>query len=112
MKSQWRQTRATQHTVHAECFSVSIVYGTLTWTTECLTCPQILVHAIALGGARTPKESLHRKLTLGEKSLAAPEKSNLPQRHDGPMIYQLSYSPSPMLLHCVILYCICRADKL
>ena len=74
MKSQWRQTRATQHTVHAECFSVSIVYGTLTWTTECLTCAQILVHAIALGGARTPKESLHRKLTLGEKkeSLAAP----------------------------------------
>ena len=30
------------------------------------------MRAIAHGGVRTPKEILHRKLTLGEKSLAVP----------------------------------------
>ena len=36
--SQMRQSRATQPTVHAGCFSVSIIHRTLTWTTGSLTC--------------------------------------------------------------------------
>ena len=66
-ESQLRQSRTTQHTVHAGCFSISIIRRTLTWTTGSLTCAQVLMHAFAHGGVRT-----HRKLTLGEKSLAAP----------------------------------------
>ena len=30
-ESQLQQSRATQSTVHAECFSVSIIHRTLTW---------------------------------------------------------------------------------
>ena len=45
-ESQMWQSRATQPTVHAGCFNVSIIYRTLTWTTGSLTCAQILVHAI------------------------------------------------------------------
>ena len=56
-KSQLRQSRATQLTVHAGCFSVSIVHRTLTCTTGALTCAQMLMHAIAHGGLRTPEES-------------------------------------------------------
>ena len=36
-----------QPTVHAGCFSVSIIHWTLTWTTGSLTCTQMLLHAIA-----------------------------------------------------------------
>ena len=68
-ESQLRQSRATQPTVHAGCSSVSIIHRTLTWTTGSLTCAQMLMHAIAHEGVRTPKESLHWKLTLGENSL-------------------------------------------
>ena len=46
-ESQLRQSRATQPTVHAGCFSVSIIHRTLTWTTGSLTCAQMLMHAIA-----------------------------------------------------------------
>ena len=63
-ESQLRQSRSTQPTVHAGCFSVSIIHRTLTWTTGSLTCAQVLMHAFAHGGVRT-----HRQLTLGEKSL-------------------------------------------
>ena len=49
-----RQSRATQSTMHAGCFGVSIIHRTLTWTTGSLTCAQILMHAIAHGGIRTP----------------------------------------------------------
>ena len=49
------QSRTTQPTVHAECF----IHRTLTWTSGSLTCAQMLMHAIAHGGVRTPEESLH-----------------------------------------------------
>ena len=52
-ESQLRQSRATQLTVHAGCFSVSIFHRTLTWTTASSTCAQMLMHAIAHGGVRT-----------------------------------------------------------
>ena len=41
-KSQLQQSHATQPTVHAGCFSVSIIHQTLTWTTGSLTCAQML----------------------------------------------------------------------
>ena len=37
---------ATTATVHAGCFSVSIIHQTLTWTTGSLTCAQMLMHVI------------------------------------------------------------------
>ena len=37
-ESQLQQSRATQPSVHAGCFSVSIIQRTLTWTTGSLTC--------------------------------------------------------------------------
>ena len=40
-ESQLQQSRATQPTVHAECFSVSIIHRTLKWTTGSLTCAQM-----------------------------------------------------------------------
>ena len=40
-------------------FSVSIAHRTLTWTIGSLSCAQMLMHAIAHGVVRTPKESLH-----------------------------------------------------
>ena len=54
-ESQLRQSRATKPTVHAGCFSVSIIHRTLTWTTGSLTCERILVPAIDTGVYR------HRK---------------------------------------------------
>ena len=61
-----------QPTVHAGCFSVSIIHRTLTWTSGPLTRAQVLMDAIAHGGVRTPQESLHWKLTR--------EKNPLPHR--------------------------------
>ena len=52
-ESQLRQSRATQPTVHAGRFGVSIVHRTLTWTTESLTCAQMLMHAVAHWGVKT-----------------------------------------------------------
>ena len=46
-ESQLRQSRATHPTVHAGCFSVSLIHRTLTWTTGSFTCTQMLMHAIA-----------------------------------------------------------------
>ena len=46
-ESQLRQSRATQPTVHAGHFSVSKIQGTRIRTTGCLTCTQMLTHAVA-----------------------------------------------------------------
>ena len=53
-------------TVHAGCFSVSIIHQTLTWTTGSLTCAQIWVYG------HCKRVCTKKKLTLGEKSLVAP----------------------------------------
>ena len=45
-----RQSRATQRSVHAGCFSVYVIRRTLTWTTGSVTCAQMLVRAVAHGG--------------------------------------------------------------
>ena len=57
-ESHLRQNRATRPTVHAGCFSVSIIHRTLTWTTGSLKCAQMLTHAIAhCGCTDTVRES-------------------------------------------------------
>ena len=71
-ESQLRQSRVTQHTVHAGCFSVSIIRRTLTWTTGSLACAQMLMHAIAQGGVRTHARESALKIVSRRKSLAAP----------------------------------------
>ena len=58
--------------VRAGYVCVAIIHQTLTWTTGSSSCVQMLIHVIANRGVRTPKESLHWKLTLGRKSRAAP----------------------------------------
>ena len=52
-ESQLEQSRATQLTEHAGCFSVSIIHLSLTRTTGSLTCARMLTHAIAHRGVRT-----------------------------------------------------------
>ena len=58
-ESHLRRSRATQPTVRAACFSVSIIHRTLTWTTGSLESAHMLMHAIAHESARTTSESLH-----------------------------------------------------
>ena len=52
-ESQLWQGHATQPTVHAGCFSVSISHQTLTWTTGSLPCTQMLRHVTAHGDVWT-----------------------------------------------------------
>ena len=49
-----QQSRTTQLLLHAWCFSVSITYRTLTWTTGSLTCAPMLLHVITHMDVRTP----------------------------------------------------------
>ena len=85
-ESQLRQSRATQPTVHAGCFSVSIIHPTLTWTTGPLTCAQILMHAIAYGRVRTHIKESSLKVNSGRKIPCHTRESNLHQRRDGQML--------------------------
>ena len=58
--------------VRAGYVCVAIIHRTLTWTTGSLTRAQMLMRALAYRGVRSSNKSLHWKLTLGRKSLAAP----------------------------------------
>ena len=71
-ESQLRQSRAIQPTVHAGCFSISIIHRTLVWTTGSLMFAQMLMHSTAHRGCTDTVRESAWKLTLGEKSLAAP----------------------------------------
>ena len=73
--------------VRAGCVCVGIIHRTLTWTTGSLSFAQMLMREIVHRAVRTPKESLHWKLTLGRKCLAAPGNRTC--------VSQLSYIPSP-----------------
>ena len=98
-KSQLQRSCATQPTVHAGSFSVSIIHRTLTWTTGSLTCSQMLVHAIAHESVRTPVRESSLKVDSGRKIPCRTGESNLRQRRDGPTLYQLSYIvPTPFLI--------------
>ena len=96
-ESQLRQSRAIRPIVHARCFSVSIIYRTLTWTKGSLTCAQMLMHAIAHGGVRAHVKESALKVDFERKITCRTEESNLRQRRDGPTLYQLSYIPIPSL---------------
>ena len=87
------QCHATQPTVHAGCFSVSIAHRALTRTTGSLTCEQILMHATAHGSVRTPYAL---KVDSGRKIPCRIGEPSLRQRCAGPTLYQLSYIPIPL----------------
>ena len=61
-------SHATQPTVHARCFSVSIIHQTLTWTTRSLMCAQILMHAVAHGGYMDTHKRVCTESWLWEKN--------------------------------------------
>ena len=86
MESRLRQSGATQQTVHARCFSVSIIHRTLTWTTGSLPCELMLIHGIAHGGVRTHVRESALKVDSGRKIPCRNGESNLRQRRDGPML--------------------------
>ena len=75
----------------------SIIHRTLTRTTGSLSCAQMLMPTIAQGGVRTPKESLHWKLTLGRTSFAAPGNRTCVSGVTVRCFNQLSYIPSPYI---------------
>ena len=54
----------------------------------------MLMHAIAHGGVRTPRESA-LKVDSGRKIPRRTEEPILRRRRAGPMLYQLSYIPTP-----------------
>ena len=91
-ESQLQQSRTTQSTVHAKCFSASIIHRTLTWTTGSLTCTQMLMHAIAQGGCTDTARESALKVEFGRKILCRTGESNLRQRCAGPARFHLSYS--------------------
>ena len=70
-ESQLQQSRAIQPSVHAGCFSVSIIHQTLTWTTGSLMCAQMYMHAIGHGDVRPHVREFALKVALGEKSVTA-----------------------------------------
>ena len=70
-ESQLRESRATQPTAHAGCFSVSIIHQTLTRTTGSLTCRQMLMHVIAHRDVRPHVREFALKVALGEKLFTA-----------------------------------------
>ena len=83
---QLRQSHTTQPTVHAGCFSVSIIHRTLTWTTGSLTCAQMLMHVIAHEGVRTHVRESAQKVNSWRKIPCCPGESNLCQQCDSPML--------------------------
>ena len=86
-------------TVRAGYVCVAIIHRTLTWTPGSLSCAQMLMHAIAHRAVWTPKESLHWKLTLGRKSLAAPGNQACVEGLTVRCSYQLSYILSHIYIH-------------
>ena len=71
----------------------AIIHQTLSWTTGSSMRAEMLMHATAHRSVRAPKQSA-LKVDSGKKIPCHTRKSNLHQRHDGPMLYQLSYVPS------------------
>ena len=86
-------SRATQSTVHAGYFSVSIIHQTLTRTTGSLVCAQCSCMWLHMG-VHGHRKRICAENWLGEKITCHSEESNLCQQHAGPMLYQLSYIPT------------------
>ena len=86
--SQFQQSRATQPTVHAGCFSVHIIHRILTWTTRSLTFAQLFIHAIAhCGWVCGHRNRVCTESRVGGKIPCRIEKSNLRQRRASPTFY-------------------------
>ena len=99
-ESQLRQSRLPNlPTVHAGCFSVSIIHRTLTWTTGSLTCAQMLIHAIEHGGVRTHVRESVLKVESGRKIPSRPGESNCVNGVTVRCSNQLSCISHPMFLH-------------
>ena len=69
-ESQLWQSCATQQTVHAGCFSVSVIHWTLTQSAGSLTCQQMLVNVIAHRNVRTHVQDFALKVESVRKFLA------------------------------------------
>ena len=94
-ESQLRLSRATQPTVHAACFSVSIPnsytdYRIFNVRTDIDAC------GCTRGYTDTVRESA-LKIDFERKIPCRAGESNLPQRRAGPTLYLLSYIPAPIL---------------
>ena len=94
-ESQLRQSRATHPTVHAGSFSVSIIHRTLTWTMGTLTCALMLMHEIAHGGCTHTVRESALKVDTRRKIPCRTGESNPRRQRAGPMLYPLSYIPTP-----------------
>ena len=86
-ESQLRQSRASQPTVHAGRFSVSIIHRTLTWPTGFLTCAHMQMLAIVHGGCTDTVRESALKVDARRKFPCRTGKSSLPQRRAGPTLY-------------------------
>ena len=84
-------------TVHAECFSVSIIHRPLTWTAGSLTCTEMLMNAIAHRGVGTRVRESPPKDDSGRETPCGTGESNLRPRHAGPTLYQLKHDSSDMV---------------
>ena len=70
---QLRESHATQPTVHAGCFSVSIIPRSLTWTTGSLTTAQMLKRPICTRGCTDTVRESARTDDFGRKIPRRPE---------------------------------------
>ena len=94
-KSQLRQSRATQPKVHVGCFIVSIIHPTLTWTTGSYNvCTDVNACDCTQGCTDTVRESA-LKVDSGRIIPRRTVESNLRRWRACPMLYQLSYIPTP-----------------
>ena len=90
-ESQLRQSCAIQPTVHAGCFSVSIIHQTLTWIFHMHT--DVNACDCTRGCTDTVRESA-LKADSGRKIPCRTWESNLHPQNASPMFYQLSYIPT------------------
>ena len=81
-------------TVHAGCFSVSIIHQTLTWITGSLMCAQMLMNAIAHRGVQTHVRESALKVDSGRKFHAAPGNRTCINSMMVQCSNQLSYIPT------------------
>ena len=81
-ESQLWQNCATQPTVHAGRFSVSISHQTLTWTTGSLTCALMLMHVIAQEGVQTQVREPALKVDSGKAVAKARSATAYPPPQD------------------------------
>ena len=94
-ESQLRQSRATQPTVHAGCFSASMIHRTADMDYER---SNVRTGVNARDCTRGCTDTLRESALKADSKRKIPcrnGKSNLRQRRAGPMLYQLSYVATP-----------------